>query len=187
MNISDSMIVDMFLDRNEDAIKEVSEKYGKRIRKISYGITGNVQTSEECENDTYLEAWNRIPPNEPRTYLMAFLSRIVRTISINRVTSDHRLKRAAYVEELSVEMEQCLASASSVEKDIDDKVLMEAINRFLMMQPKKKRMIFMRRYYYLDKTSVIARKFGINESSLRSMLCRLREELRDYLGKEGIL
>ena len=63
MNISDSMIVDMFLDRNEDAIKEVSEKYGKRIREISYGITGNVQTSEECENDTYIESLNMIQPN----------------------------------------------------------------------------------------------------------------------------
>ena len=101
MRSTDGDIVDMFLERNEEAINATSEKYGRRIRNIAFRIVGNIQTAEECENDTYLEAWNRIPPSEPRTYLMAFLSRIARTISINRSVSDHRLKRFAYIDELS--------------------------------------------------------------------------------------
>ena len=187
MRVSDADIVNMFLERNEDAINEASERYGSRIRSIAYRITRNIQTSEECENDTYLEAWNRIPPSEPRTYLMTFLSRIARTISINRCVSDHRLKRFAYIEELSSEMEQCIASSSSVEKELDAKLLIEAISAFLKKQPKEKRVIFMRRYYYLEKTAAIAKCFGYKDSSIRSILFRLRNELREYLEKEEII
>ncbi len=187
MKIADSDIVDMFLKRNEDAIRITSERYGSRLRSISFRITGNIQTAEECENDTYLEAWKRIPPSEPRTFFMTFLSRIARTISINRIVSDHRLKRFAYVEELSSEMEQCIASSSSVEKELDAKLLLESISIFLKKQSKEKRILFMRRYYYLEKTSIIAKQFGYNESSLRSILFRLRKELRDYLEKEAII
>ena len=187
MKISDSDIVDMFLERKENAIKATSERYGARLRSICFRITGNTQTAEECENDTYLEAWKRIPPSEPRTYFMTFLSRIARTISLNRSVSDHRLKRFAYMEELSSELEQCIASSSSVEQELDAKLLIEAISDFLKKQPKEKRIIFMRRYYYLEKTSVIANQLGYNESSLRSLLFRMRKELRDYLEKEEIL
>ena len=187
MRSTDGDIVDMFLERNEDAINATSEKYGRRIRNIAFRIVGNIQTAEECENDTYLEAWNRIPPSEPRTYLMAFLSRISRTISINRSVSDHRLKRFAYIEELSSEMEQCIASSSSVEKELDAKLLIEAISSFLKKQPKEKRVIFMRRYYYLEKTSAIAKCFGYKESSIRSILFRMRNELREYLEKGEII
>ena len=184
---SDSEIVDMFLERNEEAICETQNKYGKSLRSISCRITGNVQTAEECENDTYLEAWNRIPPSEPRSYLMTFLSRIARTISINRCVSDHRLKRFAYIEDLSSELEQCIASSSSVEKEMDDKLLIDGISRFLSNQPREKSNIFVRRYYYLDTISEIAEKFGYNENTLRSILFRMRKELRDYLEKEGII
>lgn len=187
MIISDGDIVDMFLKRNEDALETVSNKYGNRIRSISFRITGDLQTAEECENDTYLEAWNRIPPSEPRTYLMTFLSRIARTISINRSLKDHRLKRFAYIEELSTEMEQCIASSSSVEKELDAKLLIETISLFLEKQSKEKRIIFMRRYYYLEKSSDIAKHFGYKESSLRSILFRMRKDLRNYLEKEEIL
>lgn len=187
MRVSDGDIVNMFLERNEDAIQIVSDRYGSRLRSIAFRITGNMQTSEECENDTYLEAWNRIPPSEPRTYLMTFLSRIARTISINRCVKDHRLKRFAYIEELSSEMEQCIASTSSVEKELDAKQLIEAISCFLKKQTKEKRIIFMRRYYYLDKVSVIAKRFGYKEGSMRSLLFRMRKELREYLEKEEII
>ena len=169
MIISDGDIVDMFLKRNEDALETVSNKYGNRIRSISFRITGDLQTAEECENDTYLEAWNRIPPSEPRTYLMTFLSRIARTISINRSLKDHR------------------ASSSSVEKELDAKLLIETISLFLEKQSKEKRIIFMRRYYYLEKSSDIAKHFGYKESSLRSILFRMRKDLRNYLEKEEIL
>ena len=118
---------------------------------------------------------------------MTFLSRIARTISINRSLKDHRLKRFAYIEELSTEMEQCIASSSSVEKELDAKLLIETISLFLEKQSKEKRIIFMRRYYYLEKSSDIAKHFGYKESSLRSILFRMRKDLRNYLEKEEIL
>ncbi len=112
--MEDEKIVDLFLDRDESAISHVAEKYGSRLCTISYRITQDHATAEECENDTYLEAWNRIPPNEPRAYLPTFLSKIVRNISLNRCIERKRLKRSAYVSELSKEMEQCIAGKDHV-------------------------------------------------------------------------
>lgn len=82
--MEDEKIVELYLCRDEEAVKHTSEKYGQKLRYLSYRITRDEVISEECENDTYLEAWNRIPPNEPRTYFFQFLSRIIRNISINR-------------------------------------------------------------------------------------------------------
>ena len=82
--MEDEEIVELYLKRNEEAISYTSEKYGTKLRHISFRITGEVQTSEECENDTYMEVWKRIPPNEPRNYFFQYLSRIARNISINR-------------------------------------------------------------------------------------------------------
>ena len=183
----DSSIVDMFLNREEEAIRIVSAKYGARIRSISYGITENTETAEECENDTYMEAWNRIPPHEPRTYLLAFLSRIVRSISINRCISDRRLKRFAFVSELTSEMEQCIASSISVEHKVDEDLLIEEIGKFLKEQPKKKRLVFMRRYYYLDKMETIAKQLDMKESTVRTLLTRMRRDLHEYLERRELL
>lgn len=187
MKTDDSKIVDMFLDRDEAALSCAAKKYGGRLRKISYGITESMQTAEECENDTYLEAWNRIPPHEPRTYLMAFLSRIVRTISLNRVISERRQKRFAHIESLTDEMEQCLASPVSIDKEIDEALLIDSIGRFLQTQSKKKRIIFMRRYYYLDSMRSIADQLGLKESSVRTLLTRMRRDLHQHLEKEEIV
>jgi len=183
----DSSIVDMFLNREEEAIRIVSAKYGARIRSIAYGITENTETAEECENDTYMEAWNRIPPHEPRTYLLAFLSRIVRTISINRCVRDRRLKRFAFISELTSEMEQCIASSISVENKIDENLLIEEIGKFLKEQPPKKRLVFMRRYYYLDKMETIAKRLDMKESTVRTLLTRMRKDLHQYLERRELL
>lgn len=185
--MDDSSIVDLYLERDENAIRHTSEKYGARLRYISYGITEDHPTSEECENDTYLQAWNRIPPHEPRTYLMPFLIRIIRALSINRCVSENRLKRKAVVTEITSEMEQCLPSSSSVEKELEGKLLAEAISRFLHEQPEEKRIIFMRRYFYLDTAASIAKRYGHKESSVRMTLMRMRNELHAYLEKEELL
>lgn len=102
--MEDSEIVQRYLDRDESAIEFSAEKYGTRLRALSFGITSDRQTSEECENDTYMQAWNRIPPNEPRTYFYAFLARIARHISIDRCREQECLKRYGYIVELSEEM-----------------------------------------------------------------------------------
>lgn len=105
--LDDNRIVELYLLRDETAIKQTTEKYGSRLRSLACGIVNDQQTAEECENDTYMEAWNTIPPHEPRSYLYAFLARITRHISLNCCRDRNRLKRSAFICELSAELEQC--------------------------------------------------------------------------------
>lgn len=154
--MDDDEIVELFLKKDESAIIHTAEKYGCRLRSISQRITADILTAEECENDTYLEAWNRIPPNEPRTYLIAFLSKIIRNISINKCIEKNRLKRRAYIVELSSEMEQCIPAVNDVESYVDGVEIGRVISTFLRKQPKEKRIIFMHRYYYCDTVLSIA-------------------------------
>jgi RNA polymerase sigma-70 factor (ECF subfamily) len=183
--LDDEKIVELFLERNEEAIGRTSEKFGKRLRKLSFGITEDFETAEECENDTYLEAWNRIPPHEPKSYLYAFLARITRHLSINRCRERERLKRKAFLCELSAEMEECIPSPDDMDCKIDDMVFAEAINRFLRNLSEEKRNIFIRRYWYLDSVFEISKQFSLSESNVKTTLFRLRKNLKEYLEKEG--
>lgn len=183
--MDDERIVELFLDRNEDAIKLTTQKYGKQLRRIALVITADQQTAEECENDTYLKAWNSIPPNEPRSYLFQYLSRIVRNLAINRCVENTRLKRNAVIVELSQEIQQCIPSNDDVESSLDGKILAEIISKFLKGLSKEKRLVFMNRYYYLESIESIAKRFGLSKSKVKTMLFRIRNDLREYLIKEG--
>lgn len=183
--MEDDKLVDLFLNRDENAIRLSAEKYGSRLRALALRITSDYQTSEECENDTYLQAWNLIPPNEPRTYLYAFLARIVRHISIDRCRERASLKRNVYIEELTEEMEQCIPAVDDVEDCVEAKLLGEEISRFLYKLPDEKQVMFIRRYYYLDTVSEIASRLSITDSKVKTTLFRIRKELRDYLIRKG--
>lgn len=184
--MNDEEIVDLYLKRDENAIKNTQQKFGKRILNISKSITGNDLTAEEVENDTYLRAWENIPPTEPRSYLFAFLARIARNLSISICRERSSRKRRAVLVELSDEMEECIPSTLSVEAEAEGNMLMELINDFLFSKDEEKRNIFMRRYWYLDPIKDIARQFGITESNAKTTLFRLREELREFLEAHGI-
>lgn len=183
--LEDEKIVQLFLERDENAIKYSSEKYGARLRAIALGITSDFHTAEECENDTYLKAWGLIPPNEPRTYLFAFLARITRHISIDRCRERDSLKRKAFIAGLSEEMEMTIQSSDTVEGNWDAKELGEKISRFLKNQSKEKRVIFVRRYFYMDSISEICKRLAVSESKVKSVLFRVRNDLRKYLIREG--
>jgi RNA polymerase sigma-70 factor (ECF subfamily) len=183
--MDDNVIVNLYLQRDETAIKQTTEKYGSRLRSLAFGIVGDKQTAEECENDTYMEAWNTIPPHEPRSYLYAFLARITRHISLNRCRDYSRLKRSAFISELSAEMEQCIPASDDVACRIDDMVLGETINQFLSTLNKEKRDIFVRRYWYLDSIAAISNRFALSESKVKTTLHRCRKQLRERLEKEG--
>ncbi|MBQ9557598.1 MAG: RNA polymerase sigma factor [Clostridia bacterium] len=183
--MDDSMIVDLYLQRDEDAIKYTAEKYGSRLRALAYSVTKDRRIAEECENDTYLEAWNSIPPNEPRDYLYAFLARIIRHITLNCCRSDSRLKRSAYISELSEELAQCIPAPDDVERSIDNAALGKAINAFLGTLDEEKRNIFIRRYWYLDSVDDISKRFSMSESKIKTTLSRCRDRLRKHLEKEG--
>ena len=183
--MEDGQIVDLFLSRNEAAIQCASEKYGLRLRALALHIVGETQTAEECENDAYLAAWNAIPPHEPRDYLYAFLARTVRNIALNRCRSQSRLKRDAFVAELSREMEECIPAPDDLESRLDALALQEALNSFLGTLGEEKRNVFLRRYWYLDSVEEMVRRFGMSQSKIKTMLFRTRNQLREYLRKEG--
>ena len=185
--MTDDQIVELYLSRKEDAIRETKEKYGNRLYALAHGIVKDTQTAEECENDAYLSAWNTIPPHEPRSYLYAFLARITRHIALNVCRNRHRLKRDALICELSAEMEQCLPAPNSEENLTDDMALSEAINGFLGKLGEEKRNIFIRRYWYLESTADIAKRFAISESKVKTTLFRCRNQFREYLKKEGYI
>ena len=183
--MKDQTIIALFFDRREDAIFETKKKYGDYLFSLSYHILKNREDAEECENDTYMEAWNTIPPHEPRSYLYAFLARIARHISLNCCRDRSRLKRSAFISELSAEMEQCIPAPDDGECRIDDMTLSDAINGFLSKLDEEKRNIFVRRYWYLDSVADISKRFALSESKVKTTLFRCRNGLREHLEKEG--
>lgn len=185
--MDDGQIVDMYLRREERAITHTADKYGVRLRALAQGIVKDSQTAEECENDTYWGAWNAIPPHEPRTYLYAFLARITRNAALNCCRNRNRLKRGGFVAELSSEMEQCIPAPDDIQCRLEEIELKEAINGFLRSLDVEKRNVFLRRYWYCDSMASIAKRFGVSESKVKTMLSRIRGQLREFLLKEGYI
>lgn len=183
--MEDNRIVDLYLLRWEDAIAQTAAKYGCRLRRISLGIVQDLETAEECENDTYLQAWNRIPPSKPYGYLFPFLARMIRNISIDICRNRSALKRSGFMVELTAEMEQCIPASDDPAAEVDRKLLGEIISRYLRTLSPEKRVVFLRRYWYMESVSVIAKELGIGESKVKTMLFRCRKGLRSFLEKEG--
>lgn len=184
-DLDDKQIVALFLLRDETAIRHTTDKFGSRLRSLALGIVNDPQTAEECENDTYMEAWSTIPPHEPSNYLYAFLARITRHISLNCCRNRSRLKRSAFICELSTELEQCIPAPDDTLCRIEDIALGEAINGFLSTLDIEKRNIFIRRYWYLDSITDISKRYSLSESKVKTTLYRCRNRFREHLEKEG--
>lgn len=183
--MEDKNIVELYLNRDETAIQQTTKKYGRRLRSLAFSIVKDLQTAEECENDTYMEAWDSIPPHTPESYLYAFLARITRHISLNYCRDRSRLKRSVFICELSSELEQCIPDPNDTECQIDSIALKDALNGFLGTLSEEKRNVFLRRYWYLDSIADISKRFVLSESKVKTMLFRSRNMLREYLVKEG--
>ena len=184
--MEDREIVALYLERDEAAIRQTSEKYGGRLRALAFGIVKDAQTAEECENDAYEKTWNAIPPHEPGEYLYAFLARIVRNLSLDYCRRRSRLKRDAFVCELSAEMEQCIPTPDDCECRLDNMALSAALNGFLDTLSAEKRNVFLRRYWYLDSIAALADRFQISQGQVKSRLHRTRLRLKDVLLREGV-
>ena len=180
--MDDFAIVELFLSRDESALVSVARKYGPRLLNIAFGIVRDHQTAEEIVNDAYLSVWELIPPNEPREYLFEFMARIVRHKAIDRLRRERARKRSAELVELTREMEECIPSRGGVEDELEAKELRARINGFLCSLPPEKCDVFLRRYWFADSIGDIAKRFHKTRGSVRSMLWRMRNELRDYLG-----
>ena len=183
--MEDGRIVELYLQRDETAIEQTSAKYGIRLRGLAYGIVRDRQAAEECENDTYLQTWNSIPPHEPKDYFYAFLARIARHISLNFCRDRSRLKRSAFLCELTAEMEECIPAPDDAQCKLDDLAFGEALDGFLRTLSEETRNLFVRRYWYLDSVSDLAKRFSLSESNVKTMLFRCRNRLREHLEKEG--
>ena len=183
--MDDDKIVDLYLSRNEDAIVQTAQKYGSRLRNIAYNILNDRETAEECENDAYLETWKLIPPNEPRTYLFAFVGRIVRHIALNICKMNKRQKRYAVYCELTQEMQECIPAENDIEAEVEADYLSSLIDAFLESCTEEQQKVFVRRYWYFDSVAAIARTFGYTQSKVKTMLFRMRVDLKNHLEKEG--
>lgn len=183
--MEDARIVDLYLARDVQAITCTAEKYGARLRGLAHNILEDAPAAEECENDTYLQAWQSIPPSQPRDHLFAFLARICRHLSLDVCRRRSAQRRSASLTTLTEEMEQCLPAPDDTESRVEARLLAESISRFLQAQPPLKRMVFVRRYWYLDPLAHIARRYGLSEGRVKTLLYRMRLALREYLKKEG--
>ena len=185
--MEDHQIVELYLRREEEAVRQTQEKYGRRLYHLAFGIVGDVQAAQECENDTYFQAWNTIPPHEPRDYLYPFLARLTRHISLNLCRDRERLKRKAVLCARSAELEECIPAPDDAACALEEGELREAINGFLGELGEEQRSIFLRRYWYLDSIQFIAKRYGCSQSKVKTMLFRIRRQMRNYLKKEGYL
>lgn len=185
--MEDAKIVDLYLSRDEMAITQTADKYGTKLRYVANNLLDDLPVAEECENDTYLEAWNSIPPHKPFDYLFAYLARITRHIALDVCRARSRTKRNAVLVELTKEMDECLAAPDDVESQIDAQALGASISAFLYHIPQQQRAIFLRRYWYFDSVSTIAKRFLISESKVKTTLFRIRNQLREHLEKEGFV
>lgn len=184
MTTDDSKIIDLFFERSEEAIVELSKKYGSLCMKISMNILNNMQDAEECVNDSYLGAWNTIPPERPDP-LLSYICRLVRNISINRYKYNNAAKRKGVYDLCLEELENYLSIPSGVDDDINVSTLSSYIDDFLDGLDEVNRMIFVRRFWYMDSYKDIAEASKLKEGTIRVRLLRVKAGLRNFLIEKG--
>lgn len=183
--MDDNSIIQLYWDRNDQAIKATSEKYGRYCKAIARNILNNEEDAEECINDTYLNAWNSMPTHWPEQ-LAAFLGKITRNLSFNKYKHNRAEKRGGGETALILdELTDCVSGADDVEQIIDRQELKKAINLFLRSLSTKKRNLFVRRYWYADSISDIAGDYGMPPGTVSKTLERTRKQLRAYLTERG--
>ena len=183
--MEDKQIISLYFQRDEKAITETQTKYGSYCFRIAQAILDSPTDSEECVNDTYLRAWNSIPPQRPR-YLKLFLGRITRNLSIDRLRSHAAQKRGCGETALALEeLSQCISADGDPANALELKELQQAVGRFVHTLPRRERNLFLCRYFYMEAYSTLAKRFHIREAYARLILSRVRKKLRDYLTEEG--
>ena len=185
--LDDAEIVDLFWRRDESAIRASDEKYGRRLMQLAGRFLVDPADCEECKNDTYLAAWESIPPDRPKL-VGAYLATLTRRIAINRYYAQHRQKRVPT--ELTVSMEECadlFTSSDPVGEALDERELGEAISAFLGGLTARRRYIFMARYWGAESVRDIAEHLHVSESAVYKELAGLRQALKSELRRKGVL
>lgn len=185
--MNDNEIVDMYWERNESAIRETDRKYGRYCTIIAMNILCKTEDAEEICNDTWLAAWNSIPPNRPEV-LKTYLGKITRRLSLKRWRDMSREKRGGGTAAVALEeLGECVPSGVRAEDSFDTNVLIGALNAFVASLRENERRVFICRYWYMDSIEKISGDFGYSSGKVKSMLYRTRLKMTAYLKKEGLL
>lgn len=184
--MEDRQIIDLYWARSQQAITESDQKYGAYCRAISMNVLGQREDAEECVSDTWLHAWNAMPPQRP-AILQAFFGKLVRNLSLDRWRRTHASKRGGGQTALALEeLEGCLPAGGAVDEALDADETAQVISRFLRSLPAQDRLLFVRRYWYLEEVGSLARRLGMSEGQAKTRLYRVRQRLRAVLEEEGI-
>lgn len=182
--MDDLRIIELYFNRDEQAIKETDTKYGKLCHSIAYNILNNHEDSEECVNDTYVSVWNTISPTRPHNF-MSFICKIARNLSLKRLEFMKRKKRSAEII-LSLDELAAVLPDERYAPDVSDEDVGKLISKFLRNQEEYVRNVFIRKYFYFDSIREIAKCYSFTESKVKNMLFYTRNKLKDYLIKEGV-
>lgn len=182
--MEDSKIVELFYERSEQAIIELSRKYDRLCKKIAKNILGNDLDAEECVNDAYLGVWNTIPPQNPNP-LITYVCKIVRNTAVKKYYNNTAIKRNTSYDVSLDELENCFCELNTAEDECNLKLLSEEIDNFLNTLDRENRVIFVRRYWYADSITDIAERFSMSSHNVTTRLYRIRENLKKHLRKVG--
>ncbi|MBQ9415390.1 MAG: sigma-70 family RNA polymerase sigma factor [Clostridia bacterium] len=183
--MDDSKIIELFFERSEQAIIELSNKYGAICSKVANNILNNRLDSEECVNDAYLGVWNTIPPQRPNP-LLSYVCRIVRNLALKKYHENTAQKRNSYYDVALDEIEDCIPAPFSVEDEIMAKEVAGVIDDFLETLDQQSRIMFIRRYWHADSIEEIATLFHKSKHYISVRLSRTRKALKQHLKKEGV-
>ncbi|MCM1027296.1 MAG: sigma-70 family RNA polymerase sigma factor [Roseburia sp.] len=183
--MDDYTIIELYHLRDEQAIAETDKKYGALCRSIALRLLGVREDAEECVNDTWHAAWNKMPPDRPQV-LSAFLGRITRNLSVSRWRREHALRRYSGLETLLSELEDCVPAPGTIEENLERQQLARAISCWLDSLASEDRRLFIRRYWFDDPVKSLAAELGESANTLSQRLLRLRKSLRTFLESEGV-
>ena len=182
--MKEQSIIDLLFARDEQALTQLNTKYTALCRKIARGILESEEDVQECVSDTYLKTWDTIPPQRPE-HFFAYIAKICRNFALGVLDWKSAAKRKGEIVTLTQEMEACIPDPQHQRK-LEGQELGEVLNRFLEGLSQDNRVIFMRRYWYLDSVAEIAKRYGMSESKVKTQLHRTRAKLHSFLQKEGI-
>ena len=183
--MDDKKIIELYFERNEQAIKETQDKYGAFCHRIAMNILGIHEDAEECVNDTYYSVWKQIPPTVPEVFKV-YLGRITRNLSISRFRAMRAKKRYSSMEIMLSELNDCVPSSSNVEQTIEVMQLSDYISEWLDSLPEEDCALFVRRYWFGDEVQEIAKKSGITAAKMAQRMLRLRKSLKAALEQKGV-
>ena len=183
--MTDEQIVSLYFERNENAIRETKTKYSRYLFSVAHNILGNNEDAEECENSTYLAAWNSIPPHRPKM-LSTYLGKLIRNLSLNVLREKRSAKRGGGEIPLAIDELSELIPAASFENGISEDRLGNILSAFLRTLPTTERRLFICRYFHCDSITALTQSFGMKESRVKMTLMRTRQKLADYLREKGV-